>query len=195
MQQMNIQPFTIEESPPARARRRVAFEIPKWRKPRGRKKKIEKPTAQLLVKIGVCALACALILGMKALNIPGTEPVTAGVKSALNKESDLDEMLGKLKFVQLPDTLDVFSGDSKLTVPVNAPTAYVEPDAQVVVWENAPDAVVKAAADGTRARHRLGQRFGPIRAACPQGGIWKPSITGWRPSAWKKVSPCASTIR
>lgn len=148
MQQMNIQPFTVEETR-ARARRKFAFAVPKWHRP-GKKVKLERPTAELLVKIGVCAVACALILGMKALNIPGAEPVVAGVKSALNQETELDKMLGKLKFVQLPDTLDVFaSGDGKLAVPVNAPTAYVEPDAQYVVWENAPNAVVKASADGT----------------------------------------------
>jgi len=148
MQQMNTTPFTVEESGfPARARRTIPFRKSGGRKPA--KKKTEKMSTQLLVKIGICAAACALILGMKALNIPGTEPVLSGVKTALNEESDLDETLGKLKFVELPDTLDVFSsGDSKLAVPVNAPDAYVEPAAQYVVWENAPDAVVKASADG-----------------------------------------------
>ncbi len=149
MQRMNTTQFTTEEFDAApRARQVRTFYKPH---PRKRAKKSEgrmHVSGQLLVKIGICAVACALILSMKALDIPGTEQMVSGVRTAINEESDLDEMLGKLEFVELPDTLEVFSGESKLAVPVNAPNVSVEPAEKYAIWQNAPGAEVVASAAG-----------------------------------------------
>ena len=150
MQRMNTTPFTTEEFGKAPRTRQIQ---PFRHKSRQRKKNPLKMgnlhvSGQLLVKIGICAVACALILSMKVLELPGTAQVVSGVRTAINEESRLDEMLGKLEFVDLPDTLEVFSTDSKLAMPVNAPNVSVEPALKYAIWQNAPGAEVVASAAG-----------------------------------------------
>ncbi len=149
MQRMNTTQFTLEEPAVApRARRLPAFSKPRQRKQPKRSEGQVKVSGQLLVKIGICAVACALILSMKAFEIPGTAQMVSGVRTAINEEADLDEMLGKLEFVELPDTLAVFTTDGKLAVPVNAPNVSVEPVQKYAIWQNAPGAEVVASAAG-----------------------------------------------
>ncbi len=149
MQRMNTTPFTLEEPNAApRVRQFPAFQKPHRRKQSKKSERKAHVSGQLLVKIGICAVACALILSMKALEIPGTEQMVSGVRTAINEESNLDEMLGKLEFVELPDTLEVFSADGKLAVPVNAPNVSVEPIEKYAIWQNAPGAEVVASAAG-----------------------------------------------
>jgi murein DD-endopeptidase MepM/ murein hydrolase activator NlpD len=105
-----------------------------------------------MVKIGICAAACAVILGMKALNTPTTAQVVSGVRTAINEETDIDKMLGKLQFVELPNALEVFSNDSKMVVPVNATKAYVEPERNTHL--GGPPTQVMASA---RASARIGE--------------------------------------
>lgn len=149
MHRMNTTPFTTEEfNAVPRARQVRTFFKPHKRRRVKRSEGRIPVSGQLLVKIGICAVACALILSMKALDIPGTEQMVSGVRTAINEESDLDEMLGKLEFVQLPDTLEVFSGESKLAIPVNAPNVSIEPAEKYAIWQNAPGAEVVASAAG-----------------------------------------------
>ena len=148
MQRMNTTPFTLEEPNAPRVRQFPAFHKPHRRKQLKKSEGKVHVSGQLLVKIGVCAVACALILSMKAFEIPGTEQMVSGVRTAINEESNLDEMLGKLEFVDLPDTLEVFSADGKLAVPVNAPNVSVEPIEKYAIWQNAPGAEVVASAAG-----------------------------------------------
>ncbi len=149
MQRMDTTPFTSEELGAApRTRQLHTFYKPNYKKNTKKANPRVHVSGQLLVKIGICAVACALILSMKALNIPGTEEMVSGVRTAINEKSDLDEMLGKLEFVELPDTLEVFSSDSKLAVPVNAPNVSVEPAQKYAIWQNAPGAEVVASAAG-----------------------------------------------
>lgn len=149
MQRMNTTPFTLEDPNAApRVRQFPAFYKPHRRKQVKKSEGKVHVSGQLLVKIGICAVACALILSMKALEIPGTEQMVSGVRTAINEESNLDEMLGKLEFVDLPDTLEVFSADGKLAVPVNAPNVSVEPVQKYAIWQNAPGAEVVASAAG-----------------------------------------------
>ena len=149
MQRMDTTPFTSEELGAAPRKRQLqTFYKPNYKKHAKKTNPRMPVSGQLLVKIGICAVACALILSMKALNIPGTEEMVSGVRTAINEKSDLDEMLGKLEFVELPDTLEVFSSDSKLAVPVNAPNVSVEPAQKYAIWQNAPGAEVVASAAG-----------------------------------------------
>ena len=149
MQRMDTTPFTSEELGAApRTRQLHTFYKPNYKKNTKKANPRVHVSGQLLVKIGICAVACALILSMKALNIPGTEEMVSGVRTAINEKSDLDKMLGKLEFVELPDTLEVFSSDSKLAVPVNAPNVSVEPAQKYAIWQNAPGAEVVASAAG-----------------------------------------------
>ena len=74
----------------------------------------------MLIKCGVCAAACALVLLLKWAGSPATAGALQTVKEAVNEESELDEMLGKLKFVALPGILEVFSRSGKLDLPIRA---------------------------------------------------------------------------
>ena len=147
LQHMDVKPFTTEEIGASHRARHSPTHFNKSRASHKRRR-FPQVSQSFLVKIGICAAACALILGMKALNTPTTAQVVSGVRTAINKETDIDEMLGKLQFVELPNALEVFSNDSKMVVPVNAPKAYVEPEAQYAIWEGAPNAQVIASAAG-----------------------------------------------
>lgn len=105
------------------------------------------PTS-LVAKVGVCVLACAFMLALKGLDNPVAEQVVAGVKVAVNDETDFNEMFGKLQFVELPETLEVFSNSDKLALPVSAPAQPVGSEQEYVLWEGIPDTTVLAAAAG-----------------------------------------------
>lgn len=115
---------------------------------RGDKKRQWKVPASLAVKVGVCVAACALMLGLKELDAPVAAQMVNGVRGAVNEETDLSEMLGKLQFVELPDALEVFSGNNKMAIPVSAPQMQLEEEAQYVMWKGAPHAEVVATASG-----------------------------------------------
>ena len=147
LQHMDVKPFTTEEiGGPARVRPNFS----RSRISRGSRlrRRLPKVPQSLMVKIGICAAALALVFGMKALDTPATDQVVSGVRTAITDETKINEMLGKLQFVELPDALTVFSNDNKMVVPVNAPKAYVEPEAQYAIWEGAPNAKVIASAAG-----------------------------------------------
>lgn len=74
----------------------------------------------MLIKCGVCAAACALVLLLKWIGTPATENALQTVKDAVTEEQDLDEMLGKLRFVELPGILEVFSSSNKMMTPILA---------------------------------------------------------------------------
>lgn len=149
LERMGIQPFRTEEihnEPRARHEKEKTFFNEK-RKPRSMKRDWRIPTS-MLVKLGVCVGACALMLGLKELDTPIAAEMVSGVRGAVNEETDLTEMLGKLQFVELPNALEVFSTNGKMAIPVIAPQMILEPEAQYVMWEGAPNAKVSAAAAG-----------------------------------------------
>ena len=147
LQRMDTTPFITEEVVAAPRPRYKLNRSPKKRVSASKRNRKWMPSP-LLVKIGICGAACALMFGMKALDAPIAVQAVSGVRGAITEESEFDEMLGKLQFVELPNALEVFSTDSKMIVPVNAPTAYVEPEAKYAIWEGAPNAEVIASAAG-----------------------------------------------
>jgi len=94
---------------------------------RGNKKESEtKNNARsMLTKIGVCAAACALVLLLKWIDTPMTNAAIDSVKIATGEESEFDEMLGKLRFVELPGILSVFSSNDKFPSPVEFTSASI----------------------------------------------------------------------
>lgn len=147
LQRMDTTPFVTEEIGAAPRPRYKSHRFPRKRTASNKHRKKWVPSP-LLVKIGICGAACALMFGMKALDTPVAVQAVSGVRGAITEESKFDEMLGKLQFVELPNALEVFSTDSKMIVPVNAPTVYVEPEAKYAIWEGAPNAEVIASAAG-----------------------------------------------
>ncbi|MDR1620671.1 MAG: hypothetical protein LBS18_08440 [Clostridiales bacterium] len=124
LERMGVQPFFTEEigkqsvpgrvfaKPPRRAKKTYRYNR-HGGKPRGTRRRIKLPSS-LAVKIGVCVAACALMLGLKELDVPVAAQMVSGVRDAVNEEQNLAEMLGKLQFVELPRALEVCSDNSRL---------------------------------------------------------------------------------
>ncbi|MEG1559900.1 MAG: M23 family metallopeptidase [Clostridia bacterium] len=109
----------------------------------------EEPTHSLLsLKIGICAVICLLALLLKLVDTPFSAGVLNSVKTALDSESDseYDETLGKLKFVELPGLLTVFSGGDKLTAPVDSEKIVLEGDNVLKFTNVAGESVVVSGA-------------------------------------------------
>lgn len=65
---------------------------------------------RLLVKTGICAAIAVAILVVSSVSTPASADVTKAVNYVVNHEFDVDEDIGRLKFVQaLDETESVFS--------------------------------------------------------------------------------------
>lgn len=88
----------------------------------------------MLVKLGICALMCALVLLLSAL-----QDKRAGESYALNstEEEPFDETLGKLKFVELPGILEVFAAEDKFEVKLDYDAAELIGDDTTLMFVSA----------------------------------------------------------
>ena len=82
---------------------------------------------RLLIKTGVCAAIAIIILAISSIHSPVTNDITQALGETVNHEFDIDEDIGRLKFVQTlnEETQSVFS-----TLPE---TAVVYPAAGQVI--------------------------------------------------------------
>lgn len=103
----------------------------------------------MLIKCGICAAACALVLLFKWIGAPQTEAALQTVKQAVTDEDELDEMLGKLKFVELPGILEVFSSAGKLQPPIEAAQSEVLADNTMLALTAAQGQSVGACLEGS----------------------------------------------
>ncbi len=81
---------------------------------------------RLLIKTGVCAAIAVVILGIASINTPTTDAVTETVGDAVNHKFDIDEDIGRLKFVDnlndelqsvfspLPDEMVVYPAEGEV---------------------------------------------------------------------------------
>lgn len=67
----------------------------------------------MLVKLGVCCAAAALVLLIKVSAENRADPFAALEGTIASNENELDDQLGKLRFVELPGIIEVFSSESK----------------------------------------------------------------------------------
>jgi hypothetical protein len=101
----------------------------------------------------VCAVVIVAVLVMKAMDVPQTTTVLAGLDSALTTESDIDRALGKLKFVGdfFADSTAVFNPETQgFIAPIKDMTVETGGTPQYVLTAEVGDtaAPVLAAADG-----------------------------------------------
>lgn len=96
---------------------RVGYYSRKYLSPKKKKVTAKKEPAQgtsMLIKLGVCAAACALVLAISwARNAP-TDPAT----EVTGGETGSEEDIGKLRFVELPGIFQVFAASDKLISPM-----------------------------------------------------------------------------
>jgi hypothetical protein len=78
------------------------------RRGRGNKTGSGPSMTTITVQAIVCGFVILAVLLFKALNIPQTQAVLAGIDSVLTTNTDIDKALGKLKFVS-----DLFGGNSQ----------------------------------------------------------------------------------
>ena len=81
---------------------------------------------RLMIKTGICAAIAVLILGLLSIDSPMTNTVTEAVSDAVSHEFDIEEDIGRLKFVQnlsdevqsvfspMPDDAFVFPADGEV---------------------------------------------------------------------------------
>ena len=84
------------------------------------KRRVSQGTGFLLVRLGVCALAFAGVLGLK---LSGRDEAIRVINELTGGESGgnaQDGTLGKLRFVELPSIIDVFAPSDNAVLPVNA---------------------------------------------------------------------------
>ncbi len=113
----------------------------------------DRKTTALLIKLGVCAAVCILALGLRLINTPETAQIAQDVKQVITTEIDVDETIGKLKFVDgsavQDDTAMVF-GAANVTLPVQGEVRqqFGEEGLDGVVFACAQGASGIACADG-----------------------------------------------
>jgi len=124
MKRISTDAFVSEETGRGRAPRRLFYSHRRVDfVPATRRKSAPVYASSMLIKLGICSAACALVLVLKLIGTPATDQAVASVKQAVTEqEDDVDEVLGKLKFVELPSILSVFAGDDDFVVPA----AYTE---------------------------------------------------------------------
>ena len=105
--------------------------------------------ASMLIKLGICAAACALVLVFKWIDSPLTNGAVETVSAAVTDEVDFDEMLGKLQFVELDGILSVFGVGRTMAEPIAASKSYLIDDGRKAVLEGEQGADVIAADAGT----------------------------------------------
>ncbi len=59
----------------------------------------ERKSTALMIKLGVCAAVCVMALGLRLINTPATTQLAQDVRQVITTEIDVDETIGKLKFV------------------------------------------------------------------------------------------------
>ena len=95
--------------------------FPKRQRSKGRKKR-GGYALSMMVKLGLCALGCAAALLIKLYGDTDETKETlyaSSANSGNSNEDDLDEMLGKLRFVELPGILEVFAPDGLMELPIS----------------------------------------------------------------------------
>lgn len=105
--------------------------FPKRERSRGGNAKVY--ASSMTVKIGLCALACAAALTVKL----HSDDDDAIVQTQLESESEvsddkLDEMLGKLRFVEMPGMLEVLAPKQLMTLPIKGNATLCGTDNELV---------------------------------------------------------------
>ncbi len=102
----------------------------------------------MMIKCSICAAACAAVLLAKWANIPAAEGALTALKTTLSEDETAEDILGRLKFVELPGMIQVFSNSGKLQLPIAAHQfEYIEDDSILVLTaENS--STVKAGMSG-----------------------------------------------
>jgi murein DD-endopeptidase MepM/ murein hydrolase activator NlpD len=111
----------------------------------------QRKTATLIIKACVCAALCLAAFLVHLSDTQAAKTITDGIRSVLTYNVDIDETLGKLKFVDnfIPGVSEVFTEKSSLIQPVSGTAAQeFSANGRGILYETAAGGAVCAAADG-----------------------------------------------
>ena len=101
----------------------------------------------MLAKMGICLLLCGLALLAKA--VYSDEDLAQTAASLTEKAEDIGgEYLGKLRFVELPGIMQVFSSDSRLSLNISGATYKSSDDGMLLTVSNTADKTVQSPGSG-----------------------------------------------
>lgn len=103
----------------------------------------------VIVKLGLCAALCGIILALALSKAPAAEDTIASLKSAENDDNQTEETLGKLKLVQLPSILEVFSPSDSPIMPVELKSTRLENGSYIAALYTVPGEEVRSSLSGT----------------------------------------------
>ena len=104
----------------------------------------------MMVKIALCALSCAaaLLFRLHGQNDAPMQQAMAET-SETQSEDKLDEMLGRLKFVELPGILEVFAQQELMALPASGNVTIGADDGEALCIAVSGDQYVYARLEGT----------------------------------------------
>ncbi len=114
----------------------------------------DRKATALMIKLGVCAAVCVLALGLRLINTPTTVQLAQDVRQVITTEIDVDETIGKLKFVDgeavADDGAAMVFGSLNVTLPVQGEVReqFGENGSSGVVFACTQGAAGVACADG-----------------------------------------------
>ncbi|GEM_PF-3771952 len=106
----------------------------------------------MLRNLAVCIIAVLAIYGIKMIDSPITNSITASVKQAISYELNIDQTLGKLQFVNEATTsTQTFSGVPEMNYPITGEvkTSFADSNSTGITLLGVKGATVTAAAGGT----------------------------------------------
>ncbi|MBQ6693225.1 MAG: hypothetical protein IJN00_07810 [Clostridia bacterium] len=145
-----ISPFTADREQHASHRAPQKRKAHKGNK-RGRVQKHDPhfDARSMMVKFGICAAACAAVLLIKEAKIPAAQSALSSIRETLSEEENIDDMLGKLQFVELPGMIQVFSDSGKILPPIVFDKYELTDDDRLLSLTAKQDCAVKATIRGT----------------------------------------------
>ena len=168
-------------SGPAPGRMRAAKAVPA-------KKRAVADRVYLLIRIGACAL---LLAGAAVLRLKGDDETLAVIGKAAygeENESESEDRLGRLRFVELPSIIDVFAPAKAAVLPTEAQSFYCDEEGRLLVLNAAPGASVVSPAAGSVAALGTDEALGDfitVRTEADEEytlyGVGKPSVERGQP--------------
>lgn len=123
------------------------FNRPERRERRAGDKYEDYSGGSMLAKMGICLLLCALALAAKA--VYGGEDLAQTAANLTEKAEDIGgEYLGKLRFVELPGIIQVFSRDSRLSLNISGAVYQSSDDGMLLTVSNTTGKVVQSPDSG-----------------------------------------------
>ncbi|MGI6168181.1 MAG: peptidoglycan DD-metalloendopeptidase family protein [Christensenellales bacterium] len=134
----------------------------------------QRKTATLIIKACVCAALCLAAFLVHLSDTAAAQSISRGIRSVLTYNIDLDETLGKLKFVDnfIPGVQEVFTEKSSLIQPVlGSVSEGFSQNGRGILFVGTEQSKVVASADGYVSQMGEDERYGRFVAIKHGAGV------------------------